>query len=184
MDTFSKFTLDVIRQQGQMLSWMEEKRFEWIPLVVSRVQCLLNNLTFVIMVDEDRAWLEKYIISTLNKTSTRPLLPIVSLYNLFPRLNLIKTKIEIELMHDMLNITFPNGFIFFYIGKANNKLCQIAKSKDDSFLWVLDEKLPNSFYLKSSDELLDVKLVQLVNLFSKSIDAFLYNQITLDEFSN
>ena len=57
---------------------------------------------------------------------------------------------------------------------------QIAKRKDDSFMWVLDEHLQNSFYLQTSDDNLDIKLIQLFKLLDKSIDAVLFAEVTFD----
>ena len=76
--------------------------------------------------------------------------------------------------------TFPSGYTFFYVGKNSDIKMQIAKRKDDSFMWVLDEHLQNSFYLQTSDDNLDIKLIQLFKLLDKSIDAVLFAEVTFD----
>lgn len=64
------------------------------------------------------------------------------------------------------------------MGKGNDIRMQIAKRKDDSFMWVFDEHLQNSFYLSSYDDLLDIKLIQLFRLLDKSIDALLFAEVS------
>ena len=80
-------------------------------------------------------------------------------------------------LEDMLSLSFPAGYTFFYIGKGNDPRAQIAKRKDDSFSWLLDERSQNSFYLDSKDENLDIKLIQLITLFDKSIDSILFSEV-------
>ena len=57
---------------------------------------------------------------------------------------------------------------------------QIAKRKDDSFMWIMDEHLQNSFYLLSDDDSLDIKLIQLFRLLDKSIDAVLFAEVNFE----
>ncbi|MBV5278304.1 MAG: hypothetical protein J0647_04610, partial [Campylobacteraceae bacterium] len=35
MQQFLKWTLEEIRKDSSTMSWMEEKRFEWVPLAAS-----------------------------------------------------------------------------------------------------------------------------------------------------
>ena len=182
MQAFLKWTLETIRKDGSWMSWMEEKRLEWTPLAASRLQNLINGHTFIVVTDDDRAWFGDYVISSINKTSSgRPLLPFVSLKSIYPNLSHVKDKNDIELLEDMLSISFSNGYTIFYVGVGNDIKAQIAKRRDDSFMWLLDEQMQNSFYLNSSDELLDVKLIQLYKLMEKSIDAMLFAQISVSD---
>lgn len=178
MQKFLKWTLDYIRKDGSMMNWMEEKRFEWVPLNVSMLKNLMNGHTVIIVVDDDREWFCDYMLSDLNKFSkNRPLLPFVALKSLYPNLSTMKTKNDIELLEDMLMQVFPQGYTYFYIGKNNNIKMQIAKRRDNSFIWVMDEQLQNSFFLSSSDNNLDIKLIQLYKLLDKSIDALLFAEV-------
>jgi hypothetical protein len=175
---FLKWTLDNIRKDSSMMSWMEEKRFEWVPLNVSMLKNLMDGHTIIVITDDDREWFSNYILSDINKLSkNRPLLPFVSLKSIYPNLPTLKTKEDIELLENMLMQTFPQGYTYFYIGKNNNIKMQIAKRRDDSFIWVMDEQLQNSFFLSSGDENLDIKLIQLYKLLDKSIDALLFAEV-------
>lgn len=178
-----KWTLETIRKGGSNLSWMEERRLEWVPLAISRLQSLLEGKTFVIITDSKREWFCEYILSSINrKTNERPYLPFISLKSFFPNLKDIKTYEDMQLLEDMLSISFPNGYIYFYVGKSNDFSSQIAKKRDDSFMWIMDEHIQNSFYLNSKDKDLDVKLIQLCQLLDKTIDALLYAEVlNLDE---
>ena len=88
-------------------------------------------------------------------------------------------KEEISLLDDMLSISFPNGFVYFYIGKSSSKLCAIAKNRASSYMWLFDEQAENSFYLSSTDENLDFKLLSMFRLFDRTIDAVLFGQVEL-----
>ncbi|DAB33872.1 MAG TPA: hypothetical protein CFH82_08285 [Sulfurospirillum sp. UBA12182] len=179
MQEFLKWTLDTIRQDDSMMSWMEEKRFEWVPLTASMLKNLLEGQTIILISDSEREWFSKYTLRAINnKNKNRPLLPFVSLKTFFPNLSSIKSVEDIELLEDLLSQSFPNGYTFFYVGKGNDIRMQIAKRKDDSFMWVFDEHLQNSFYLSSYDDLLDIKLIQLFRLLDKSIDALLFAEVS------
>ncbi len=178
MQNFLKWTLESIRKDGSLMSWMEEKRLEWVPLVATMLNKMLQGNTFVILTDKDREWFEQYIISSVNKKEkNRPFIPFISLKSFFPSINTIKTKDDLMLLEDLLKVSFPAGYTFFYVGKSDDLKFQIAKSKNDSFLWVMDEEVQNSFHLRSSDEMLDIKLIQLFRLLDKSIDAFLFGEV-------
>jgi len=179
---FLKWTLDHIRKDGSMMSWMEEKRFEWVPLNVSMLKNLMAGHTIVVVTDDEREWFCDYMLRDINRLSkNRPLLPFVSLKSFYPNLKTIKTKEDIELLENMLYQTFSNGFTYFYIGKNSNIKMQIAKRRDDSFIWVMDEQLQNSFFLSSGDENLDIKLIQLYKLLDKSINALLFAEVDLED---
>ncbi|MCD8213733.1 MAG: HobA family DNA replication regulator [Campylobacter sp.] len=148
--------------------------------MASRLQFLLNGCTFVVVTDDERSWFETYLLKKINRSSnSRPLLPFVSLKALYPALDEINSKEQILLLQDMLNIAFPNGYVYFYIGKAIDKRAAIAKSTESSYMWLFDEQAQNSFTLNSSDENLDVKLLTLFKLFDKSIDAVLFAKVIL-----
>jgi hypothetical protein len=181
MQQFLKWTLEEIRKEGSMMSWMEEKRFEWVPLCASMLKNLLDGHTFIVLTDDERAWFCNYMLRSINaQNKERPLMPFVSLRTFYPNLYQIKTKEDIELLENLLAQTFPSGYTFFYIGKNSDTKMQIAKRKDDSFMWVLDEHLQNSFYLQTSDDNLDIKLIQLFKLLDKSINAVLFAEVTFD----
>ena len=159
------------------MAWMENRRLEWAPLMAARLKYLLEGRAFVVFCDEKRAWYEEYFLQHINAKPTRPMLPFVSLRTLCR--TPIKTSEDIALLNDLLELSFPKGYVYFYIGTASDKKSLIARSKDDSLLWLFDEQLQNSFYLNSKDADLDLKLVSLYQLFDKSLDAILFSKVSL-----
>ncbi|SUX11366.1 DNA replication regulator [Campylobacter sputorum subsp. sputorum] len=174
MMDFFKWTLQAIRAEGSM-SWMEERREEWSPLLASRLKFLLDGRVFLLICDEQREWFLSYFLTNINRrsisASPRPLLPFFSLKSIYPNLDDISSKDEMALLDDLLEITFPNGFIYFYIGSSLNKRAQVAKGRDDSYMWLLDEQSQNGFSLNSKDENIDSKFLSLYSLFDKSVEA-------------
>ncbi len=174
MQEYSDWTLKWIRKSNN-LGWMEERRHQWVPLVVSRLQNLLEGKTFILITDEQRQWFGSYMLSNINsKSNARPFLPFVDLKSFFPNLNSLKSSEDISLLEDLLSISFPNGYVFFYIGVSNTPQAQMAKKNDDSFIWLLDEQIQNSFFLSGKDKELDIKLIQLYRLLDKTIDVLLF----------
>ena len=50
---FLKYTLDIIRQNGTSMSWLEEKRLEFAPLLSSRLKLLIqDSRPFIFICDE------------------------------------------------------------------------------------------------------------------------------------
>ncbi len=178
---FSLWTLEQIRARGAALSWMEERRFDWVPIAASAVEHLMSARTMLLVTDWERDWFEQYALSRLNRYNTqRPLLPIVSLRSIFPYLDKINDSEHLQLLEDMLSLAFPNDYIFFYIGKGSDPRAQIAKSKSDSLLWLFDETMQNSFSLRSDDEDLDIKLIQMLRLFDRSVDAIMFSEVDIE----
>ena len=162
------------------MSWMEERRVEWTPLLASRLKFLLEGRAFITVSDEERKWFEIYLLRKMNSSkSIRPFLPFFSLRSLYPSLDEIETNEQKQLLKDMLSLAFPNGYLFFYIGKSIDKRANLAKTDENSYMWLFDEQAQNSFTLSSSDENLDIKLLNLYKLFDKSIDAVLFAKVML-----
>jgi len=177
---FSIWTLEKIRAKGAALSWMEERRFDWVPLVASAIERIVSARTLLVITDREREWFARYILSKLNKFDTqRPLLPIISLGTVFPYMDKISDSEQLSVLEDMLSLAFPNDYMFFYVGKGNDPRAQIAKTKHDSLMWLFDDTAQNSFTLNSKDEELDIKLIQLLTLFDKSIDAILFSEVDI-----
>ena len=80
----------------------------------------------------------------------------------------------------MLDISYPNGYYIWYIGRGDHPYTKLAYRNDDNFLWVMDEEVQNSFALRSSDPLLDIKLLQLYKLFDMTISASLFGDLDLE----
>lgn len=159
------------------MTWMENRRLEWTPLMASKFKLLLEGKSFVMLCDEERSWYESYFLKNINAKANRPLVPIFSLNALCDKK--IQSKEDILLLNDLLDIAFPNGFIYFYVGTSFDKRANIAKSKDDSLLWIFDEEFQNSFSLSSKDKDLDEKLITMFKLFDKSLEAILFSRVSL-----
>lgn len=181
METLSSFTLDLIRKNNSNLNWMEERRFDWVTVLLPVLNRIMQAKTLLVVTDKEREWLDRYIITTLNHTSMdRPMLPVISLETIFPKLDFASDKLEYELLEDMLSLSFPNGYTFFYIGRGDDKRATLAKRDTNSFMWLLDEKTQNAFWLNAKDENLDQKFIQLVSLLDKSVDGALFMDIDLE----
>ncbi|MEA2091860.1 MAG: HobA family DNA replication regulator, partial [Campylobacterota bacterium] len=84
MSDFAQWSLDVIREDGAILSWLEEQRFDWTNPLSLALEQILNGKTIILITDEKRKWLETYILGSINSMQhERPLLPIVSIDSLY-----------------------------------------------------------------------------------------------------
>jgi hypothetical protein len=181
MNDLLRWTFETLKNEGLAMNWLAQRREEWAPLLASRLRYLMEGATFILICDDEREWFEKYFLSNINrKNRARPMLPFVPLRALYPRPETLESEEDLRLLSDMLGIAFPNGYIFFYVGKTSAKLAKIAKSSELSYMWLFDERdRQNGFFLSSEDELLDVKLLQLFRIFDKSIDAALFGEVSL-----
>jgi len=181
MQQLLKWTLATIREEASGFSWMEEYRYEWAPLVKSATAQVLEGKTVLIITDDSRQWFGQYILNSINALhKNRPLLPFYPLIELFPNLKSITSTQELQLLEDMLEISYPNGYYIWYIGKSDHPYTKQAYRCEDSFLWIMDEEVQNSFSLRSSDPLLDIKLLQLYKLFDATISAALFGDLDLE----
>ena len=181
MQKLLQWTLDTIREEESCFSWMEEHRYEWAPLIKSAVSQATEGKTVLILTDEKRKWFGKYILNSVNDLNKeRPLLPFYQLTDCFPSLQTIKHTEEIQLLEDVLELSYPHGYFLWYIGKGDHPYTKIAYRNDDSFLWVFDEEVQNSFALRSSDPQIDIKLLQLYKLFDATLSAALFGDLELE----
>lgn len=183
MQEFTNWTVKTIREDKYIGSWLEERKFDWIPIMAKTVTNVIEKGKSVLLVtDSERDWFAEYILSKINTShSNRPHLPIYDFYGMLRGNHHFHNDLDIELIKDMLDISFPNGYIFWYIGKSSSKKSVLPKVTNNSFLWIFDEDYQNSFNLKSTEETLDMKLMQLYRLFDKTIDATLFAEIEVDK---
>jgi hypothetical protein len=175
---FAQWSLDAIRAEGGSLSWLEEYRFEWSKTTAFALTQILNGKSIILITDEKRKWLEHYILSSLNSISLdRPLIPILSIDSIYPHYNAITGGEMIDMVDDMIALSYKNDYFFWYIGKGDDKRSDIAKRKDDSYFWIFDEDFNNAFTLKSYDPVLDIKLLQLYRLFDASLNATMFGEV-------
>ena len=152
-----EWTLATIRERSEF-GWLEERRFEWVPLVQNCLGTVLSGSAVIILTDKERSWFGEYLVKNINKPSkNRPFLPFFSAHCLFPGLDAFSAKETFGAYTDMLDIVFKH-YIFWYIGRGDDKMTSFVRQREDSFLWIFDEQSSNSFYLKSIDEALDTKL--------------------------
>jgi hypothetical protein len=175
------WTLNTIRQEESDFSWMEEYRYDWAPLIQSATSKIMSGQTLLVVTDKENNWFGDYIINKINSISNnRPFLPVYLLKSAFPNLSTINSTQEIELLEDMLDISYPNGYFIWYIGRGDHPYTKIVYRNDDNFIWMMDDEVQNSFPLRGSDSLRDIKILQLYKLFSQTIDAVLFGELDLD----
>jgi len=175
---FAQWSLDAIREEGGSLSWLEEQRFEWSKTTAFALEQILEGKTIILITDEKRKWLESYILSVLNSASLdRPLVPILSIDSLFVHYNAINGGDMIDVLEDMISLSYKEDYFFWYIGKGEDKRSDIAKRRDNSYFWIFDEDFNDAFTLKSYDKILDIKLLQLYRLFNASLNATMFGEV-------
>jgi len=181
MQQLLEWTLGTIRAESSDFSWMEEFRFDWVPLVKSAVSRIVEGQTVLILTDSRREWFGRYIVGTVNRSELkRPFLPFYPLEGIFPNLSDMETSQDMQLLEDMLDISYPGGWLLWYIGEGGDRQAKLAYRNDDNFLWLLDEQVPGSFTLRRHDPLLDIKLLQLYRLFDRTLEAALFNEVGLE----
>jgi hypothetical protein len=179
LQEFINWTIETIREDRLLGSWLEESKYEWVPLVSKSVVNILDNgKSVLVLTDNEHHWFMQYILTHINnKKLGRPFLPFYDFNSFHNNIDSIKNEDDIQLIKDMLDISFPNGYFFWYIGRGNTKKATLAKFSKHPFLWIMDEEIPNSFILNTSDESLDMRLLQMYRLFDKTLSAALFAQI-------
>jgi len=181
MQSILDWTLDNIREEDSSFSWMEECRYDWIPVIQSAVKKILEGQSILILTDKSRGWYARYIANKINNLENeRPFLPVYTLKSMFPNLDKMQNTEELDLLEDMLDISYPNGYFIWYIGSADSVYTKFVFRNDENLFWIIDGDVPNSFYLKKGGISLDIKLIQLFKLFNKTIDASLFNEISIE----
>lgn len=158
------------------------KKYEWTPLVSKNIYNLLEKgCSVIVITDKEREWYLDYILTNINSSKlNRPFLPFYDFNSFSKSLDQIKSDEDISCIKDMLKISFPNGYCFWYIGKSQDIRATIPKVSKNSFLWLFDEDKQDAFNLKSSDEALDMKLLQMFRLYNKTISAALFAEINVE----
>ena len=121
------WTLDTIREEDSSFSWMEECRYDWVPVVQTAVNKILEGKTILLLTDDKRAWYAKYVASKINNLQNeRPFLPVYTLKSMFPNIARMKNTQDLDLLEDMLEISYPNGYFIWYIGSAESSYSKFA----------------------------------------------------------
>ena len=176
---FAQWSLDAIREEGGSLSWLEEQRFDWTTTTAHALEQILSGKTIILITDEKRKWLESYILTSINSADMqdRPLLPIVSIDSIYAHYNGVSGGEMIDIIDDLITLSYKDDYFFWYIGKGEDKRADIAKRRDNSYFWMFDEEFHNAFTMKSYDQILDIKLLQLYRLFNSSLNAAMFGEV-------
>ena len=181
MQAFIKWTLDSIRDEGAMLSWLEESRFAWTATTAQALKQIIAGKTLIIVTDYERQWFGHYITNSINKATTdRPMISVVRIESIYPAYENISGDM-LDMLEDMLSLAYKDDYFFWYIGKGNAKAADLPKNQDRSFLWLMDEEYQNAFTLRSYDPILDIKMLQLYRQFDKSLNAVLFGEVNVEE---
>jgi len=174
----NQFTLKLIREKNY--KWLEEKRLEWVPLVSDFISNILEGKSVVIITDYKRRWLGNYILNKLNNFQDfKPsFIPVYDGLCLIPQLEYARSDEHFDMIEDMLNISFSDNYIFWYIG-VETPMLKFARKKPDSFYWIMDMDLHKNFFLKSLDPFLDKKLLDLIDLLNETIKAAIFAEVTV-----
>ncbi len=179
MHVFDQWTLSAIRAEGASMSWFEEQRYEWIPQMSSVMDRVMQGYTLVVVSDHERRWFVRYIIDSLNKRiKDRPMIPIVALEALYPHLDSLHDDTTMDMLIDMLELSYEGKYLFWYIGKGGDeRRADIIKRSDGALMWIMDESYPNALSLRSYDSHIDIKLLQLYRLFDRTLAGVLFGEI-------
>jgi len=179
---FLNWTVDTIREDKLLSPWLEEKKYEWTPLVSkSVVNILEKGCSVIIITDKERDWFLEYIFTNINSQNlNRPFLPFYDAKGFYKYLDEVKSEDDINYIKDMLSISFPNGYCFWYIGRSQSVRAIIPKVSKNSFLWLFDEEMQDAFNLRSKDDALDMKLLQMFRLYTKTLSAALFAEINVE----
>ncbi len=181
MQALLDWTLKAIRDEGTEFSWMEEMRFDWVPIARSAVMKITQGQTLLIVTDNKRRWFSRYIQDNINsREKNRPFIPIYDMKNCFSEFDQIKEKSEIEAMEDMLEISYPNGYFIWYIGNSGYNYTNYVYRNEANFLWLIGEHIQNSISFREGDPNIDIKLLQLYKLFDRTMEAILYGEVDPD----
>jgi hypothetical protein len=178
---FKEWTLDAIREEGSSFSWLEEQRFDWSTTTAQALYQILNAKTIILITDNSRKWFEHYILSNINTIKQdRPLIPIVSIDSIYQHYDGISGGDMIDVVEDMISLSYKEDYFFWYVGKGDDKRGDIAKRRDNSYFWIFDEDYLNAFTLKSYDKSLDIKLLQLFRLFDASLNGAMFGEVDVE----
>ncbi|RDU66113.1 hypothetical protein CQA53_04755 [Helicobacter didelphidarum] len=186
MQSINEWMLKTLRNDAEHLNampshWLEIIRDTWTPLIMRAISFILNDGTFLLCTDSKRSWLQTYILSKLNSLEVRrPYIPIYSFDVSLLKLLCSKKDSDNGALQDVLNMSY-HRYALWYIGKIDNDIAKFALEIPESFLWVLDESLENSFMLQSSDLNLDFKLIQAYRIFEQALFAGICGEFHIEE---
>ncbi|MDD6056396.1 MAG: HobA family DNA replication regulator [Helicobacter sp.] len=181
MQDLSSWMIHTLRHDASHPTWLEERKFEWIPLLKRALQKIFSGESAILVTDKDREWFMNYVVNAINATNNRPYVPIISINALFPQIDKVyKDETRISLLCDYLDNAFSNKYFFWYIGSNDAMRAKLVLGREDCFLWMFDTNLQNSFTLQSIDPLVDIKLMQMYRIFNLTLEAAMFGRIGLE----
>jgi hypothetical protein len=161
------------------MSWFEEQRYEWEPQIINAMDQIMQGHTIVLVTDQERQWFSHYIMDTINKrTKDRPMIPIIKLSSFYARLDQSMDTDAMDMLSDMLELSFKGEYFFWYIGKGGDeRRADFVKRSNNALMWMMDESYSNALSLRSYESNIDIKLLQLYRLFDRTLAAVLFGEI-------
>ena len=82
----NQFTLELIRKKN--IEWLEERRFDWVPLIADFVSNVIEGKTVLLITDYKRRWFADNLIHKINnfqdfKPSFIPVFDLIKLVPLY-----------------------------------------------------------------------------------------------------
>jgi hypothetical protein len=176
MEEYLAWILERIRQDESLDSWLEEIRFDFARTTINTLASIEDGVSILVCSDTEYNWFVKYVTSKINSNYNEPFIPFIDFNNFFPNFDNLFSIEQYQQLSDMLDISFPNGYIFWYIGDAKSKYFKFTNTKDNSLLWLNEEHSTSGIYFEK-DDLIDKKLLDGYNLFYQSIMAKIYGEI-------
>ena len=180
---FRSWLLDNIRSDCKKWAndrqWLEVARNIWADTSLPSIKHILDGGALLLATDERRDWFISYALARFHSSSKpRPILPVLSLKSLFPA-HFVLQKENMENIRNMLKIAYKD-YMFWYVGRSDTIMADLCMGRGNGLFWVLNEGVRQSFVLKESDEFLDYKLIEMLQLFEKSLYASVLGKVILE----
>jgi len=175
------WTKESVKKDNSLNSWFTERIYEWVPLCDEAISDLMQGTPFLVVTDRQRDWFNYYIINNINSIqNNRPFVPVYSLMNFIPYSHKTDKIEHLDMIEDMLDITFKENYRYWYIGKEDSNIYRLVQRKEKSFIWLFDkESGGDTFFLKSYTENLDHQLMSLFKLFNQTITVSMFGDIEI-----
>ena len=176
-----EWTKESVKKDKSLNSWFSERIYEWVPLCDDAISALMQGTPFLVVTDRERDWFNYYIINNINSIkNNRPFVPIYSLMNFIPYSHKTDKIEHLDMVEDMLDITFKENYKYWYIGHEDSNIYRLVQRKEKSFVWLFDkESGGDTFFLKSYTENLEHKLMSLFKLFNQTITESMFGEIKI-----
>lgn len=160
--------------------WLEIDRALFADTMLGALKHIVSGGTVLLATDEHREWFSTYALSRFYyNTINRPLLPIFSLNRLLGTDVSLQQDSSRKNIINMLDIAYEN-YMFWYVGRINNPIADLCRSKDYGLFWVMDQGIRGSFPLRANDEFLDYKLMDMLRLFEKALYESILNRLDIE----